>query len=113
MYESFDHFKIKVVQTPSILGPYNHIDKDSATYSRILAEATKIITKMSEGDDILWSYYETIGINPQDSFTDDLDNRIFEYLLRIALLPYKIDLISFVIKENGMADLDEIVFFIK
>lgn len=113
MYESFDHFKIKVVQTVSLLGPYTTISKDSATYSRILTESKTILEKMADGAEIIWNYYDAIGINPQDSFVDDLDDRIFEYLLRTALSPYGIEVFSVVIKENGMTDLDEVTFFIK
>lgn len=113
MYESFDHFKIQVVQTVSLLGPFTTISKDSATYSRIMTESKTILEKMADGADIIWNYYEVIGINPQDSFTDDLEDRIFEYLLRTALLPYGIELLSVAVRENGMIDLDEITFFIK
>lgn len=113
MYESFDHFKIKVVQTVSLLGSFTTISKDSATYSRIMTESKTILEKMADGADIIWNYYEVVGINPQDSFTDDLEDRIFEYLLRTALLPYGIELLSVAVRENGMIDLDEITFFIK
>ena len=113
MYESFDHFKIKVVQTVSLLGPFTTISKDSATYSRIMIESKKILEKMADSAEIIWNYYEAVGINPQDSFTDDLDNRVFRYLLRTALLPYRIELFHVVVEENGMLDLDEITFFIK
>ena len=113
MYESFDHMRVKVVQITTIVGPYTKIDEDSATYSRVLTEAKAILEKLSRGSDKLWDYFEIIGINPQDSFTADLEDKILEYLLRVALIPYKIDFVAFVSKDNGMADLDEVTFFIK
>ena len=68
---------------------------------------------MKLGADLLWDYFEMIGINPQDSFTADLEDKILEYLLRMELRPYGIELMHFVSEENGMSDLDEVTFFIK
>lgn len=113
MYESFDHMRVEVVQITTIVGPYTKINEDSATYSRVLTEAKTILEKMRRGSDLLWDYFVTIEINPQDSFTADLEDKILEYLLRVALMPYKIELVAFVSKDNGMADLDEVTFFIK
>lgn len=113
MYESFDHMKVKVIQITTIVGPYTKIDENSATYSRVLTEAKAILEKMRRGSDLIWDYFETIEINPQDSFIADLEDKILEYLLRIALRPYDIEFVAFVSKDNGMSDLDEVTFFIK
>lgn len=113
MYESFDHLRVKVVSMPSVLGPYETVSSESATYSRILDEALKLAHKLNDNDDLLSDYLYRIGVNPQSSFYSRLEDRIFEYLLRIRLRPYGIELRGFVETENGMADLDELTFFIK
>lgn len=113
MYENFDHMRIKVVQTPTLFGPFNNVHEDSATYNRVLNEADIVCKKMADSSNIMWEYFESIGINPQDSFTDALDDKIFEYLLRIALKQYGEELIHVVFEDNGMCDLDEVTFFIK
>lgn len=113
MYESFDHLRVKVISAPSVLGPFETISSESATYSRVLNEAIKIAHKLNDHDDLFSEYLERMGINPQSSFSSKFEDRIFEYLLRIELRPYGIELRGFVETENGMEDLDELTFFIK
>ena len=114
MYDSFDHLRIEVVSIPNgILGPYNVVSPKSALYDRLVYEATELAKTLNENEDMLSDYLEKVGINYQCSFACKLEDRVFEYLLRIRLRPYEIDLRMFTVEENGMNDLDVLTFFIK